>query len=108
MTDVQVLIVDDILNWQDALTRLLSSFGYSCDTASSTEEAVGLLGKQSYKLAIVDIRLREDDVDHIGGLEIVKWITDTRSNTKVIVVTGYGSIGIATRVLRSGVVVGFF
>jgi ActR/RegA family two-component response regulator len=107
MQEALILIVDDLPNWQMALQRLLSGLGYSCETASSSQEAIDLLGKQTYELAIVDMRLSEVDVNNTGGMEIVNWLASTHSNTKVIVLTGHGTIALAVEALLSGVVVDF-
>jgi len=108
MKNTSILIVDDIPNWRDTLKRLISIYGYACETASSYEEAVDMLGKQLYKLAIIDLRLKNCDAHDLGGMEIVNWLSSTQSPTKAIIISGYATADSVRDLFGSSVVVGFF
>lgn len=107
MQEASILIVDDIPKWRMTLKGLLSELGYRCEMASSKKEAIDLLVKHTYKLAIVDIRLDDWDENNQGGIEIVDWLVSTHSNTKAIVLTAYATVEFKRKALSSGVVVDF-
>lgn len=102
MGNAQILIADDSLISQEGMKHLLSLAGYECDTASSPESAIEMLGKKSYKLAILDLRFMDDDSDDLGGIRIANWLFDSQSQTKAIILSAYLTIGITTDLLRSG------
>lgn len=91
MAEASVLIVEDQPNWQELIKYLILPMGYQCDTVGSKNDAKNLLTKQIYKLAIVDIRLVEDDFFNQDGIEIICWLDSTNINTKVIVLSGWST-----------------
>jgi DNA-binding NtrC family response regulator len=107
MQESLILIVDDLPNWQMVLKRLLSELNYHCDTASSSQEAIDMLSKKDYKLAILDIRLEEGDIYNEGGIDIVNWLVNTHSQTKAIMLSGHPTEEFARKTLLSGIVVDF-
>lgn len=107
MQDSLILIVDDDSDWRRVLKMILSELNYLCDMAGSSQEAIDMLNKKEYKLAILDIRLDDSDENNQGGIDIVNWLVDTHSNTKAIMMTGYGTIEFAHKALSSGAVADF-
>lgn len=102
MGNVQILIADDTLIAREGMKRLLSLAGYECDTASSPKSAIEMLGKESYKLAILDLRFGDDDPNDLGGIKIVNWLSDTHSQTKAIILSAYLTFSVTRDLLRSG------
>ena len=99
MGNAQILIADDSLISLEGMKHLLSLAGYECDTASSPESAIEMLGKKPYKLAILDLRFMDDD---LGGIRIANWLFDSQSQTKAVILSAYLTIGVTTDLLRSG------
>jgi ActR/RegA family two-component response regulator/anti-anti-sigma regulatory factor len=64
-------------------------------TAGNIAEAKDLSSKRSFDVAIVDLRLGDED-----GMEVLQHLTDKDSNCSVIVLTGYGSMESAQEALR--------
>jgi len=64
-----------------------------------------MLGKQLYKLAIIDLRLTDWDAHDMGGMEIVNWLSRAKSPTKAIIVSGYATVNVVRDLFRSSVVV---
>ncbi|MCK4234664.1 response regulator [candidate division WOR-3 bacterium] len=85
----RVLMVDDETVFLQAFKRLLQGSRVEADTAETFEDAMTLLKKRDYKVVIADIRLA--GVLGEEGLEILKYVKKTNSETKVIIVTGYGN-----------------
>lgn len=80
---VYVLIVDDDSSVRNTMQEYIRSAGYLSSIASTAEEALGLLKKNSFDVVITDIRL-----PGMGGLELTK-IIKKNNGADVIVVTGY-------------------
>jgi CheY-like chemotaxis protein len=57
------------------------------DSAGELEEAQTLLSHFQYAVVITDLRLSRLS---FGGLELVKFIRDTSSPTRIVVLTAYG------------------
>jgi diguanylate cyclase (GGDEF)-like protein len=82
-SDVHILIVDDDLSVRNTMQEYINNAGYASLTASSAEEALGLVKENNFEVVITDIRL-----PGMGGLELTKVIKQD-NGADVIVVTGY-------------------
>lgn len=65
-----------------------------CETGTA---ALAALAETSYAAVLLDIELPD-----MSGMEILKWITQRRLNTAVVVITAHGSINIAVEAMREG------
>jgi len=65
-----------------------------CETGTA---ALAALAENSYAAVLLDIELPD-----MSGMEILKWITQRRLNTAVVVITAHGSINIAVEAMREG------
>lgn len=92
-----LLIVDDDRTFRDRLARAFVERGYEVRTASDFDEGVELARQDSPEMAIVDLRMPGK-----SGLELVKELVEIDPGTKVIVLTGYGSIATAIEAMRIG------
>ena len=82
----RLLIVDDEKNMLVMLKKVLSRNGMEIDVASSGEEALQLVEKSKYDLALIDICMKPMD-----GLELLEAIRKAAPNTGAIMLTGYPS-----------------
>lgn len=80
-----ILIVDDDDAIRGMLYDLLSE-KYQCDTAGMAEEALQYLQVQKYDTILTDIAM-----PGLTGVELLKRIQETDSNTPVILISGKGS-----------------
>ncbi|HDS73909.1 MAG TPA: response regulator, partial [Firmicutes bacterium] len=83
----KILVVDDedVITW--AISQGLTRRGeLAVDTASSGEEALGILEQRTYDLVITDIRMRG-----MNGFELLTHIRSRYPDTGVVVMTAYGS-----------------
>jgi two-component system response regulator RegA len=92
-----ILIVDDDEALRERLARAFRSRGYEARTASSCEEAIALAETDSPEYAVVDLRLPGR-----SGLEIVRALRAIDEGTKIVMLTGYGSIATAMEAVRLG------
>lgn len=82
----RILVVDDEPVVRKSCERILAPEGYTVESASNGNEAIGKLGKDGYDLVITDLKM--PDVD---GLELIRWIRNSRPDTGIVVITGYPS-----------------
>lgn len=84
-----VLVVEDDLSWQMIYQEILEEQGYQVQLASSTAEARSMLKARVFAVAIIDLRLVDQDPKNIGGLQVVKLLWDQQAPTRTIVKSGY-------------------
>jgi ActR/RegA family two-component response regulator len=85
-----VLIVDDMENWRDLLTNILKN-KFDVFACGSLKEAKNLIIKRDppFHVAILDIRLADNDPLNQEGLELADFLNKRGGHTKSIVLTGY-------------------
>jgi DNA-binding NtrC family response regulator len=85
----RMLIVDDEESICFSMSEYFGLHGYKVDTARELEEAEQLLESSDYGVAILDLRL---GIAHkADGLEIIKLLNHRYPETRVVVLTAYGS-----------------
>jgi two-component system response regulator RegA len=92
-----LLVVDDDEVFRARLARAFRERGYAVREAASTERALALARQESPELAVVDLRM-----PGAGGLELVRGLHDHDPTTRIVVLTGYGSIATAVEAMRLG------
>jgi two-component system, cell cycle response regulator len=92
-----ILIVEDDAFFREIFSGILEEDGYQVDTASSGNEALAMLAKNSYQLVVTDMMLQD-----ISGLDILSRAKQMDSDIEVIVVTGYGNMESAIYALKNG------
>lgn len=97
MEQHSVLVVDDDDVLRATLSRALVRRGHLVRSAESAEAAIALAMVESPELAVIDLRM-----PGMGGLELLKALKDIDPATKVVVLTGYGSIATTVEAMRYG------
>jgi len=93
----KILIVDDEIALRHSLNILLTRNGYSVETANCAADALVILEDSSYDLVITGLRMKA-----IDGLDLLRKIKSSHSDTEVIMLTAFGSIGSAVEAIKSG------
>ena len=88
---IRILFVDDVADWRDMLSGLLSDHGYEVKAVESREEAQQALKEEPFVLAILDKRLDETDEKNAEGLRLARHISKNYPQIPVIILTGYGT-----------------
>lgn len=94
-----VLVVDDDEPFRTRLMRAFEARGYSAHGAASVAEALTLARSESPEYAVVDLRMAG-----ASGLEGVRGLVEIDPTTRVVVLTGYGSIATAVEAVKLGAV----
>ena len=97
----RMLVVDDEEKILTALCKYFRAKKYDVDPAHELEEAVALLSHIKYAVVIADIRLT--GVGGIEGLDILSFVKQRHPNTKVLLLTAYGSPEIEMEAYKRGV-----
>ena len=84
-----LLVVDDEESICFSMREYFSQHGFKVDTAREMEEAEGLIKATEYKVIIQDLRLGQ--ARRPDGIEIIKLVHERNPNTRIVVLTSYGS-----------------
>ncbi len=94
-----VLLVDDEEDICDFLSSVLQKMGLDVKYAFSGEDALALIEKQKFVIAVVDLKLSTS----ITGLNVIKAIRDKSPQTLVAAMSGYVDVGLAQETRHLGV-----
>lgn len=95
-----LLVVDDEESICFSMSEYFSQHGFKVDTAREVEEAEGLIKETEYRVIIQDLRLgleRQPD-----GIEIIKLVHKRNPDTRIVVLTSYGSAETEAEARRAG------
>ena len=92
-----VLLVDDDDPFRDRLGRALGERGFEVFTAGNLPSAVASATREQPDFAVVDMRMPD-----ATGQEVVDAIVPVSPATKIVILTGYGSIASAVEALHRG------
>ena len=96
----KLLIVDDQILYLKSLELALKK-KFEVTTALSYNEAIEKL-QQNPDLALVDVRLDEDDEDNVDGLKILEWIKQSSLTISVFMMSAYREFSYAEQALNLG------
>lgn len=94
-----ILIVDDDAIFRERLARAFTDRGFDVRKASNYDEALESARSDSPEWAVVDMKMPGK-----SGLEVVRDLVSVDAYTRVVVLTGYGSIATAIDAVRLGAV----
>ena len=94
-----LLLVDDDAVYRERLAKAMTARGYEVRTAADAEAAVALAEAESPELAVLDLRMPGE-----SGLELLRRLKAIDPTTKILMLTGYGSIATALEAVRLGAV----
>lgn len=95
-----LLVVDDEESICFSMSDYFSHHGFKVDTARELDEAEGLIKETEYRVIIQDLRLgleRQPD-----GIEIIKLVHKRNPDTRIVVLTSYGSAETEAEARRAG------
>ncbi len=92
-----ILIIDDEAAIRESLETLLEFEGYSVESAETGEQGLAKIGQRPFDLVLLDYALPDRN-----GLEVLAEIRERDPQLAVIVVTAYGTVDNAVRVIQAG------
>ena len=97
--DKSLLIVDDDNPFRERLARAMEKKGFTVSQAESVKNGIALVKQKKPAFAVVDLRLGDGN-----GLQVVKEIQTSNSESRVIMLTGYGNIPTAVAAIKEGAI----
>jgi PAS domain S-box-containing protein len=94
-----ILVVDDIKEQREIASKIMSQLGYSVKTASSGEEAIEFLIKETVDLIVLDMIMSPG----IDGLETYSRIIAQHPGQKTIIASGFSETDRVKEAQRLGV-----
>ena len=97
--DKSLLIVDDDNPFRERLARAMEKKGFVVTQAESVKKGINTVRLNKPAFAVVDLRLGDGN-----GLEVVKKIQSLNTNSRIIMLTGYGNIPTAVAAIKDGAI----
>ena len=97
--DKSLLIVDDDNPFRERLARAMEKKGFKVSQAEGVKKGLDAVKNNKPVFAVVDLRLGDGN-----GLEVVKEIQNSNSNSRVVMLTGYGNIPTAVAAIKQGAI----
>lgn len=94
---MKILVVDDNETILNLVSEVLGNEGYSVTKTNTALDALEKLRQEEYDLLITDIKM-----PHTSGLEIIKQLQQISTQTKAIIMTGFGDLETAQDAIRQG------
>ena len=94
-----LLIVDDDNPFRERLARAMEKKGFEVFQAESVQKGIDSVKAKKPGFAVVDLRLGDGN-----GLEVVKQIQTSNSESRIIMLTGYGNIPTAVAAIKEGAI----
>jgi FixJ family two-component response regulator len=92
-----VVVVDDDISVRESLELLIQNEGWQPALFESAQEFLAQLPSVVPSCLILDVNLPD-----LSGLDIQQRITDEKSSTPIIFITGYGDIPTSVRAIKAG------
>jgi two-component system response regulator PilR (NtrC family) len=93
----QILLADDEATFRETFMKVLEEEGFAVTAVSDGREATEAIMKRPYAVAILDIQMPGSD-----GISVLREVTAVRPQTRVIMVTAYGTVEMAVEAIKLG------
>ena len=94
-----LLLVDDDSPFRERMARAMEKKGFQVSQAEGVKKGIEAVKLECPGFAVVDLRLSDGN-----GLEVVKEIKKNKSDSRVIMLTGYGNIPTAVEAVKDGAI----
>ena len=93
----KLLIVDDEVSMRNALTRYLSARGYTVGEAANGEEALQVMGTDSYSLMLLDVQM-----PGMSGIDLVPEALDREPDLAILMLSAIADATTAAACMQRG------
>jgi two-component system, response regulator RegA len=94
-----LLLVDDDEAFRRALGQAMSRRGFAVTFAANADEAEARAREQVFEYALIDVRMPGK-----SGIDLVSALRAIDDGTRIVMLTGYGTIANAVSAMRAGAV----
>jgi NtrC-family two-component system response regulator AlgB len=94
---MNILVVDDELNIRKTVSIFFEAEGHSVTAVSNADDALEEANRQSFEMALVDLRLGTS-----SGLDLIPRLLVAAPWLKIVVITAYASIDTAVEAIKRG------
>lgn len=93
----KILVIDDEVALQKALTRYLKKLGYDADGVNTAPEAIERCKSRVFDLVISDLKMPA-----MSGIELMREIKKLNPDVAFVIMTGFGTIESAIEAIKEG------
>jgi len=93
----RILVVDDEINICRSVEKILSKADMQVESVLNGYDAIALVQADDFDLVLTDLKMSS-----LGGMELVRRITEQHPDIAVLVMTGYASVASAVEVMKLG------
>lgn len=94
-----ILVVDDERDIRELICDILQDEGFSTRMAGNSDEAMAELNKAEPGLMILDIWLKDSNMD---GIDILGHVKRDNPEVPVVIISGHGNVEIAVAAIKQG------
>lgn len=94
-----ILIVDDERDIRELISDILKDEGYTTRMAGGSDECMAEIAKELPALMILDIWLKDSQMD---GIDILKATKRDHPGVPIIIISGHGNVEIAVAAIKQG------
>ncbi|MEM9524031.1 MAG: sigma-54 dependent transcriptional regulator [Pseudomonadota bacterium] len=94
-----ILIVDDERDIRDLISDILRDEGYATRVAANSDECLAAIKARAPGMMILDIWLKDSDMD---GIDILKTVKRDNPEIPIVIISGHGNIEIAVAAIKQG------
>src|SRR5690606_8798713 len=94
-----ILIVDDERDIRELISDILKDEGYATRLAGNSDECMAEINGEPPALMILDIWLKDSQMD---GIDILKTVKRDNPDVPVVIISGHGNIEIAVAAIKQG------
>lgn len=94
-----ILITDDERDIRELIADILQDEGYSTRLAGSSDECMAEIEKAPPAMMILDIWLKDSNMD---GIDILKVVKRDHPDVPIVIISGHGNIEIAVAAIKQG------
>ncbi|MEM6375940.1 MAG: sigma-54 dependent transcriptional regulator [Pseudomonadota bacterium] len=94
-----ILIVDDERDIRELISDILKDEGFSTRVAANSDQAMKAISEERPGLLILDIWLKDSNMD---GIDILKCVKRDYPAVPVVIISGHGNIEIAVAAIKQG------
>jgi len=98
----RIFVADDQRDVLESLRLLLKSEGYATETFANPESLLGALRERTADAVLMDLNYTRDTTSGDEGLDAVGKIRAFDANTPIVLMTAWGTIGLAVEGMRRG------